>query len=104
MQPGAWHTVSSALEPVTTTLFGKGVLEGIIKDPKTRLSWIMRVGLKSNDEYPWKDTEAEMGGMWSQAKEHLGPPEAKETRQDPPLVPSERVRLTPRLQTSGLQN
>lgn len=31
--------------------------------------------------------EAETGDMWPQAKEHLGTPEAGETRKDPSLEP-----------------
>ena len=58
-----------------------------------RASWVTWVGLKSHDKYHTEEghtegrgkgrvkTEAEKGVMWSQAMEHLGPPEAGSSKE-----------------------
>lgn len=87
------------------TLFGKRVFADILKDLKMRSFWILWVGPKSSDKYPYRrlSEEREMekspcadgGRDWNfaatKAKECQESPEVGEIRKDSSLKASERV-------------
>ena len=77
---------SDSPEPGDVTLFGQKVFADVMKDLEMRTSWITLNPMTSDlitdtqrrgtgRKGGQVKTEAEIGGMWPQAQEHLEPPE-----------------------------